>query len=535
MKFKQSLALIASIILVAIAAVAQSRQDAQPAFNVVESNVNISISQGQTKTSIIHVRNTGTSSIALDFITTALDLIDNDGDRVAVTFSDPGVMPAGEEGNVTITVRTDQEIDFESYGGTVTVKDRNSSVTDTFTLDIVVTPDVCDFGEVPGDLEVTIDNPDDGEEVEPGEILDIKVNVRNNGRNDRRVQVEAFLFAESGRKVAEASSDSKNLNDGEDEDFKLEMPIPVNSETIGDVDDDFTLFVKAFDDDNERLACVQKSLAIDIEIPKKKIVIDKASSQFFPSAVSCGETAIANIRLINLGENDNTITLTIQNNELKIKKSLPPFRLESFNSEERNTATRQFEIEIPKTAKKKDYLFNLIANGDSGSVTSDLKLGVVSCEEKAFFLRDVKSDAIITLQKSEYTVPPGKTVVIPVEVTNNMNKKSSFTAYFRNVNDFARGSEKSAILNPGQKTTFYMDLMINPDASIADYSAILEVNAGSGPVASETITISVEKEAKEEATLASALKQLPFGFWIVLNIVLIGLILLAFKVVTTLR
>ena len=535
MKFNKYLVLVVSIILLALAVDAQYTPNDQPAFNVVESNVNISISQGQTRTSTIHVRNTGAAPIILDFITTALDLIDNDGDRVAVTFSDPGIIPAGEEANITITVRTDQEIDFESYGGIVTVRDRNSAISDTFTLDITVTPDVCDFGEVPDELEVTIDNPDDGEEVEPGEMLDIKVNVKNTGRNDRRVQVEAFLFAEAGRKIAEASSDSKNLNDGEDEDFRLEMSIPINSETIGDVDDDFTLFVKAFDDDNERLACVQKKLAIDIEIPKKKLVIDKASSQFFPSAISCGETAVANIRLMNLGEKDNTITLTIQNNELKIKTSLPPFRLESFNSEERNTATRQFEIEIPKTSKKKDYLFNLIANGDSGSVTSDLKLSVVSCEEKAFFLRDVKSDAIIALQKSEYSIPPGKTVVIPVEITNNMNKKASFTAYFRNVNDFARGSEKSAILNPGQKTTFYMDLMISSDASIADYSAILEVNAGSGPVASETITIRVEKETREEATLASALKQLPFGFWIVLNVVLIGLILLAFKVVTTLR
>ncbi len=535
MKFKLSLTILASVILLVVAVNAQTLPNAQPAFNVIESRVNVSLSQGQTRTALIHVRNTGSTPIVLDFITTALDLIDNDGDRIDISFSDPGTISVGDERSVTLTTRADQEIDFESYGGTVTVKDRNSNITDTFTLDIVVTPDVCDFGEVPDDLEVTIEDPDDSEEVEPGEVLDIKVNVKNTGRNDRRVQVEAFLFAEAGRKVAEASSEAKNLEDGEDDDFKLEMAIPINSETIGDVDDDFTLFIKAFDDDNERLACVQKKISIDIELPRRKIVIDKANSQFFPSAVSCGETAIANIRLINLGEDDNTITLTIQNDELKIKKSLPPFKLEGFNSEERNTATRQFEIEIPKAAKKKDYLFRLMADGSSGSATSDLKLTVSSCEEKAFFFRDVKSDAIITLQKSEYTVPPGNTIVIPVEITNNMNKKASFTAYFRNINDFARGSEKSSILNPGQKTTFYMDLMINQDASIADYSAILEVNAGSGPIASGTITISVEKETKEEATLTSALKQLPFGFWIVLNVVLIGLVLLALRIVTTSR
>ncbi len=503
-------------------------------LNVIETALNINLSQGQTKTAVMHISNTGAKPLELLFDISALDLIDNDGDRIALAFSDPGIISSGDQANVTITARADREIDFENYGGTLTVKDRNSTASDTLVLNIVVTPDICDFGEVPDDLGMEIENPDNGEEVEPSEDVNIRVNVMNNGRNDRRVQVEAFLFAESGRKIAEASSESKNIEDSEDEDFTLDMAIPTKSEAIGDVDDDFTLFVKAFDDDNERLACIQKSQMIDIELPSRKVIIDKASTRFFPSAVTCGETAIASIRLVNLGEKDSTVSLTLQSNELKIQKKLPNIRIESFNAEERNIATRQFEVEIPRSAQKKEYVFALRLEGDA-SASEDLRLSIIGCEEKAFLLRDLQTEGIMNVQKTQFKAMQGSTVIIPVELTNNLNKKASFTLSFRNVADFAVGTTKSVLLSAGQKTTMFMELSLREDIAPSAYTAILELATDEGPVTSEAVAITVESETPEEASLTDALKELPFSFWIVLNVVLLGLIILAVKIVTSLR
>ena len=526
---KQQLVLFSAfIILIAIVSAAP-----QQVLDVRESVVNIKLSQSQTKTASFRVFNGGTTPLSISYDTSALDLIDRDGDRISLAFSDPSPISPNTEANVTITAHADRRVDLENYGGRVTVRDRNSPANDTFVLNIDVSPEVCNYGEVPDDITLQVEKPDNNDKVQPGDMLSIRANVKNNGRNDRRIKVEAFLFAEGGRRITEASSEARNVGDGDDEEFRFEMSIPLDSDVIGDADNKFTLFIKAFDDDNERLACIQKAVPIDIKLQKKKVIIDKESAQFFPSAVSCGDTAIASIRVLNIGDKDNTVTLQIQNSELKISKKVQNINLESFNSKERNTATVQSEIEIPKDAKKKDYVFNVRADYEGGFAATELKLAVLSCKGKTVIVEGGPSALLIPTQN--FVAKPNSLVVIPVEVTNTFKKKASFTVALKNVNDFALGSSKTMVLSPGQKSTVFMELVLK-DISPADYSGVIELSSEEGTIASDTIIISINQEEMPQAQgLTDTLKKLPWGFWVVLNVVIIGLIVLAIKIITALR
>ena len=67
-----------------------------------------------------------------------------------------------------------------------------STAQDTLQLDIEVEPDVCDFGQVGSAYKLTLIEMSD--EFKPGDTVSIEVEVENQGQNDIRVQVEAFLF-----------------------------------------------------------------------------------------------------------------------------------------------------------------------------------------------------------------------------------------------------------------------------------------------------------------------------------------------------
>ena len=297
-------------------------------LDVIESSVSMVIYQGATEQTPFTVENTGSTPITLE-ITHNLDLIDNDGDEIILSFSDPGEILPGNSTIITITAQADPKMDFETYKGTVTVEDTNTTASDTFQLTIKVEPDVCDHSQVGDDLKIKIENADEDDDFEPGDTIKIDVTVENNGNDDIRTQVEAFLFSDKSE-ITSSASDTKNINDEDEEDFQFSLNIPLDSRKI-DEKDDFTLYLKAFDDDNEKLNCIQEQIPINIELSSKKIIIDESNTRFLPSAAACGDTVLANIRVVNIGKKDNDrVTISLLNSELSISKRSDIFSIEKF-------------------------------------------------------------------------------------------------------------------------------------------------------------------------------------------------------------
>ena len=56
--------------------------------------------------------------------------------------------------------------------------------------------------------------------------------------------------------------------------------IPVDEDDLEE-DDELTLIVKAFDDEDEQLNCVQAKQKVNIELEDDDIVIDEADRSFF--------------------------------------------------------------------------------------------------------------------------------------------------------------------------------------------------------------------------------------------------------------
>ncbi|HLC72406.1 MAG TPA: hypothetical protein VJH37_02375, partial [Candidatus Nanoarchaeia archaeon] len=192
-----------SLIFLAILTVAV----AVPSVDVIEDNLQISLSPDRETIIPLTIVNTGTESLTLNFDISALDLTDRDGDAIAISFepSQPTVQP---NENITVNIHTTPErtISFETFGGPLRVHDvASTNVQDIVNLALEVQPDVCDFGAIGLDLDVDIQEPGSGDDFKPGEEISIEVKVQNNGQNSIRVQTEAFLFSKS-RNIQDTAS-----------------------------------------------------------------------------------------------------------------------------------------------------------------------------------------------------------------------------------------------------------------------------------------------------------------------------------------
>src|SRR3989344_1107054 len=124
--------------------------------------------------------------------------------------------------------------------------------------------DDCISGET-GNLKIRIIEPDESENFELGETIDVEVEVANLGDKTRDVVVDVSLYnVDEENTISQEDSDDERLSPGEDENFDIEFKIPTKARGI-DNDDEFILFVKAFDEDSEKGACEEEAVDIDLE------------------------------------------------------------------------------------------------------------------------------------------------------------------------------------------------------------------------------------------------------------------------------
>src|SRR3989344_1593720 len=110
--------------------------------------------------------------------------------------------------------------------------------------------DDCISGET-GNLKIRIIEPDESENFELGETIDVVVEV-------------SLYNVDEENTISQEDSDDERLSPGEDENFDIEFKIPTKARGI-DNDDEFILFVKAFDEDSEKGACEEEAVDIDLE------------------------------------------------------------------------------------------------------------------------------------------------------------------------------------------------------------------------------------------------------------------------------
>jgi uncharacterized membrane protein len=454
-------------------------------FTILDTDVKVAIDQNSVTDAKIKIKNDGANTANFSFDTSNLDLSDNDNDKIKLSFLNANDVVAGETREVTIRITSDSGIDFESYGGSIVASDGTN--TKSFTINIEVVPIICDFGIVGNELKIRVNEPDAGDDITPGQKIKIDVDVENVGNDDMDVQLTALLFSDD-RRVESGSSQTQNIDNGDEDDISFDLVVPVDNEDLGENDDVF-LVIKAYDDDGEDENCVQEIVRLNIDLKNDALAI-LDNSRFAPDVVACGQVANALINVVNLGKNDQDVYVEVSNNGLKINERSNTVELQEFDSKDDNEASFSIPVRIPNDVRPGRYDFSVSARGDSTD-SATFRLEVSACEsfeEKATF----KEGAKIRLMQETLTVISGEERTLAVRITNEEVGPVIYNVELVNTDDFADGpSSKTVTIAGNQSLTVFLPFYVRDDAKAGRYSGTVNLRNPLGHLASETVFFDV--------------------------------------------
>ncbi|MFH1607914.1 MAG: hypothetical protein ABIA78_02170, partial [archaeon] len=192
-------------------------------------------------------------------------------------------------------------------------------------------------------IEITIKEPDNGDEFEIGETIEVEIKIKNKFEEKLDFDAEIHLYDLDEDESIEEIEKSIKLKSGKDETINLEIKIPEDIE-----ENDFAVFVFVEDEEDR---CNSNYVEIDIERQKHNVIIKNL--EISPQLVSPGSNIKVSVKVKNIGSKDEDVYIKIENNELNISEQGEEFEIEKYGEDDKTTKT--FYIDIPEDAEEKDY------------------------------------------------------------------------------------------------------------------------------------------------------------------------------------
>jgi len=482
--------------------------------------------QGNKATGTFLLKNDGNTALSNLDISNNIVLRDNDNDTISLTFTGlPASLNSGSSATITVNADIGDDVDFGTYSGIVTIKDLVQIVQTSFKLNIKVEPRVCEDGirsnGNPGgdNLRVDIKEPKTSKRFAPGEEINLKINVKNNGNRDNDVIVNAFLFdLDDNEIVVEEETESITVQDGKSEDFEFSIKIPVDV----DVNNKFALFVKAFEEDDEDRNCGQERQDTEIRRERDSVTIEKFVLS--PISLACGENFDAAIDLQNIGTNkQDDVSVRLFDDELKVDLVSNSLELDKFDNSNDHATVRFRDIKVPLNIAEKQYQLESLLSYKNGDNTESKfsTLTVSKCEKLQPTTPGESRKVSLQVLVSSFNVKSGESLSVPVTVTNSDTVQTQYVVEIQNIQDFAEQVlPKTLILNAGQSETVYFNLNTKDNLGSGKYTGTLVVKSGNVVLDTKAITINAEKSG-----LFTGLTSTEFNgtkiFWVIADIILV--------------
>ena len=235
--------------------------------------------------------------------------------------------------------------------------------------------DTCRSGIV-GDLDLELKDPDEGDEFEPGEEIEVKVEVKNNADDDKKIIVEATLYNLGEDEEIQNVDDSQKIKDSDDKKFNLILEVPDDFE-----DDDYFVFVKAYEKGEEESQCAEGVISVSLERERHDVIIKDFSIN--PSSIIAGKSFDVFVEVENVGKSDEDVYVIVEIKELGVLTEGETFELEEFGDDD--FYSEAISIKIPENAKKGDYTLVIKAIFDG---EEDEREETISILEKVPVVRD---------------------------------------------------------------------------------------------------------------------------------------------------
>lgn len=356
----------------------------------------------------------------------------------------------------------------------------NTGTSETRTLEVL---SFCDDGEC-GDLSITdISEPDSGDSFAPGENITIKVKVKNNADDDLDVVVYADLYDSTEDDSITDDEVTMEIKEDDSETFTLYLTIPSDATA----DDDFTIRVKAYEEDNEDEHCSEDGIDIVIEREKYDVSFDKL--EISPDTIPCGNTANLAFKVSNTGEEDDNMKIEISSSFFSWTKT--------FSLDSEDDYSSSVPIAIPTNISEGSYTITARAYYDkSGSSYKKSKSDTITL--------NVQGNCAVASQPGASIEPSqlsdafaGSDFSVKLKITNTGNGRTTYTIGASNYSSWASMGKidpQTLTLDAGASGYAYITLSPNDD-SIGTNSFKATVSFGS-TVKEQTVSVSIKKSTE---------------------------------------
>lgn len=222
----------------------------------------------------------------------------------------------------------------------------------------------------------------------------------------------------------EESNDEK-IDNGDTENFELELSVPKDF----DEDDDYLVYVKAYEEDEEETQCIQKVVKVNLDREKHNVVIGDlilSSDTFY-----AGDNLDVFVEVENIGSSDEDVYLTLEVLNLGISERTDTFELEEFGQDDFDART--FYAKIPSTANEGDYTLRVKAFFD-GDNNEEIK--TISIVAPLVYSGSTETGEVINLNLPKVT---GQAINLGASNVEGVKESSSRTGSYFLVFTFAIG------------------------------------------------------------------------------------------------
>ena len=510
-------------------------------FSLDASEINLEMETDEEEDSSFIITNDGSTTLSswdLSFESEDGDadkIEDSDGDDISIELSDPETSLApGETMTITVTANVDNDVDPNGdYDGTITVSGTGSAeITGEVQLNIDVNPSICEDGKQGSDWDITIDEPDSGDNFSPGETVTIDIDLENQGNDDMDAVIEIILYNEDEGKKEVTVKEDVSIDEDETDSFSIDLDLPTDL----DAGDSFVIYVQVHEEGNEDDSCDYEQISIDIEREDEDArIIDTSVSP--STGLTCGEDYRLSVEVENVGTDElKDLYIEIVDGDLEVQESSSEFDLEDYNDAD-NDYKASFDLTVPSDLDSGNYYIEAILYDEDGDQIDD---ELILVEVDACNLASASDDGDETLNvvvSDEYEVN-GEELTISLVIENTGNSDKTITISVEDVSwADLEGSEYISNLNSGDSIHAYLyfglDLLTEGEH---DLQVIVSDNAGNEVSEIITVDFGAADVVEEDDPFFNELSDWfseKFSstklFWIIADIVLVILALVFLK------
>ncbi len=384
----------------------------------------------------------------------------------------------------------------------------------------------CEYGEQGSYLDITLEEPDDGDDFNVGDEITVKVEIENDANEDLDIVVEAELYD---------LDDDDSIVDEEyeteiEEDDTITVTLKLRIPSSIDEDNDFVVNVKVYEDGEEDEQCTEES--VDVDIDRKSHDVSIKDISLSTNTVPCDGSFNLYLSIENNGDRDEDVKIYIYSSVLEID-----FNRTIFLDEGADYSTSLL-FDVPDDIQEGDYLvdvrvlYDYYDNHYHESATEDLQLRVEgNCPPPAM------SDVSLTLSQVG-DVFANYDFTTKLTITNTGNVKTTYSVDVSGYDEWAtliKISPETITLDSGQSGYIYITLKPGEEAyGMYDFTAQVSFDG-------ETEVQSMSVDVKRRSEAAEVWEQLWFEakrywYWALFNLaLLVAIIILVIYVIRQAR